>query len=454
MASIVLKHLSELLERKFLKRDKDGYLVIGPEDHPLSPELICPQALEVVRVLKENNYQAYLVGGCIRDLLMGLKPKDFDVATNATPNDVKQLFRRSRIVGRRFQIAHVQFGRDIIEVTTFRSDTSKQGNSAKNGRRLQQSATGVLTRDNVFGSIKDDAHRRDLTVNALYYDPIDNSLHDFCRGLVDLEKGTIRMIGDPATRYREDPVRLLRVARFAAKLNFRVDPKTLKPIAKTARNLSHISAPRLFDETIKLFMSGQGQKVFELLMDFQLFEQIFPQTNRLINQGNSAARALVEQALINTDLRIQNNKRVTPAFIYAALLWPAVQQLASSLQNSGQSPSVAINKASNEVITNQVAITAIPKRFTLAMREIWSLQLMLSRRAGNRAKRLAEHPRFRAGYDFVLLREQVGEDLQGLGDWWTRYQQVDEQQQLKMVEDLPPQRNPRRRNRRRKSRHN
>lgn len=449
----MLKHLSEFLERKFLKRDSDGYVVVGPQDHPLSPQLICPHALEVVRVLKENNFQAYLVGGCIRDLLMGLKPKDFDVATDATPNDVKKLFRRSRIVGRRFQIAHVQFGRDIIEVTTFRSDSTKQGNSSSNNRRLQQSPTGVLTRDNVFGSIKDDAHRRDLTVNALYYDPIDNSLHDFCRGLDDLNKRTIRMIGDPATRYREDPVRLLRVARFAAKLNFRVDPKTFKPIARSAGNLSHVSAPRLFDETIKLFMGGQGREVFELLMDYRLFEQIFPQTSRLINQGNSAARALVEQALINTDLRIQNNQRVTPAFIYAALLWPVVQQLASSLQSAGQSPSMAINKASNEVITNQISITAIPKRFTLAMREIWSLQLMLSRRAGNRAKRLTEHPRFRAGYDFVLLREQVGEDLNGLGDWWTRYQQVDEQQQLKMVEDLPPQRNPRRRNRRRKSRH-
>jgi len=453
MASIVLKHLSELLERKLLKRDNDGYVVVGPQDHPLSPQLICPKALEVVRVLKENNFQAYLVGGCIRDLLMGLKPKDFDVATNATPNDVKQLFRRSRIVGRRFQIAHVQFGRDIIEVTTFRSDSTKQGNSGRNSRHLQQSSTGVLTRDNVFGSIKEDANRRDLTVNALYYDPIENSLHDFCRGLIDLEKRTIRMIGDPATRYREDPVRLLRVARFAAKLNFPVDPKTLKPVAKLAGNLSHISAPRLFDETIKLFMGGQGREVFQLLVDFRLFEQIFPQTSRLINQGNSSARALVEQALINTDLRIQNNKRVTPAFIYAALLWPAVQQLASGMQNSGQSPSMAINKASNEVIANQVSITAIPKRFTMAMREIWSLQLMLSRRAGNRAKRLAEHPRFRAGYDFVLLREQVGEDLQGLGDWWTRYQQVDEQQQLEMVQELPAQRHPRRRNRRRKSRH-
>jgi len=453
MANIVLKHLSEFLERKFLKRDSDDCIVVGPQDHPLSPQLICPHALEVVRVLKENNFQAYLVGGCIRDLLMGLKPKDFDVATDATPNDVKKLFRRSRIVGRRFQIAHVQFGRDIIEVTTFRSDSTKQDNSSSNSRRLQQSPTGVLTRDNVFGSIKDDAHRRDLTVNALYYDPIDNSLHDFCRGLDDLNKRTIRMIGDPATRYREDPVRLLRVARFAARLNFRVDPKTFKPIARSAGNLSHVSAPRLFDETIKLFMGGQGREVFELLMDYRLFEQLFPQTSRLINQGNSTARALLVQALINTDLRIQNNQRVTPAFIYAALLWPVVQQLASSLQSAGQSPSMAINKASNEVIANQISITAIPKRFTLAMREIWSLQLMLSRRAGNRAKRLAEHPRFRAGYDFVLLREQAGEDLNGLGDWWTRYQQVDEQQQLKMVEDLPPQRNPGRRNRRRKSRH-
>jgi len=443
MASTVLKRLTKIFDRKSSQPDSQGNLVISGHDHSLSKKQLCKHALNVVQTLQRNNYQAYVVGGCVRDLLLGLNPKDFDVATDAKPQEVKKLFRRSRIVGRRFQIVHVQFGREIIEVTTFRSNTNVKNT------HLQQAASGLLTRDNMFGTMEEDASRRDLTINALYYDPTKNTLHDFSGGLEDLKDRTIRIIGDPSTRYKEDPVRLLRVARFAAKLDFHVENKTLKPIAKMAEGLNHVSAPRMFDETLKLFMGGQGLAVFNLLTEFNILQQLLPQTHRLIEQGYPYANKLLAQAMTNTDLRISSKKRVTPAFIYAALLWPPVHKYSLEYQQQGHSANVALNKAANDVIGHQISITAIPKRFTTAMREIWSLQLMLPKRAGNRAKRLSEHPRFRAAYDFVLLREQSGEDLNGLGDWWTTYQDASEDQQQEMVNLLTKQQSRRRRSGRR-----
>jgi poly(A) polymerase len=307
----------------------------------------------------------------------------------------------------------------------------------------------MLTRDNVFGSLNDDASRRDLTINAMYYDPGDNSIHDFAEGLDDIEKRVIRIMGDPATRFREDPVRMLRVVRFAAKLGFNIENRTGKPMHKLASNLEHVSPPRLFDETLKLFMSGQGLASFWLLHEYGLFERIVPQISNMMKDRNSLTSKLIEQAFTNTDLRIRAEKRVTPAFIYAALLWPAVQKLAAHYRDRGNSPSYALSKASGEVIAQQISITAIPRRFTLPMREIWDLQLLLPRRGGHRAKRLAEHPRFRAAYDFVLLREQAGEELSGLGDWWTAYQDASEEQREHMARSVgDPGKNRKRRNRR------
>ena len=253
-------------------------------------------------------------------------------------------------------------------------------------------------------------------------------------------------MGDPATRFREDPVRLLRVARFAAKLGFNIEPITEKPMRKLASNLRHVSPPRLFDETLKLFMSGQGLATFWLLYEYGLFDYISPQVSAMMKDRNNLTGKLVEQAFTNTDLRIRNNKRVTPAFIYAALLWPSVQQLAAAYRERGNSPAYALSKAAGEVIAKQIPITAIPKRFTIPMREIWDLQILLPRRGGHRAKRLADHPRFRAAYDFVLLREQAGEELSGLGDWWTAYQNADEEKQQQMAKALgEPKRNRKRR---------
>lgn len=439
----MLKRLSKFFDRSSSQINGGQHLVLKAHEHRLNPKKICRHACEIVRVLQKNNFEAYVVGGCVRDLLLDLNPKDFDIATNATPQQIKNLFRRSRIIGRRFQIVHVQFGREPIEVTTFRS------NNTNKNEKVQQSASGLLTRDNMFGSIHDDANRRDLTINALYYDTENNTLHDFCDGLEDLAKRKIRIIGNPSTRYSEDPVRLLRVARFAAKLGFKVEDKSLKPIEKMAQNLKHVSAPRMFDETLKLFMGGYGLAVFQLLFEYRLFAQLVPQLNRLIEQGHPTAKNMVEQALTNTDLRIRSKKRVTPAFIYAALLWPSVQKVASEYEKQGHPPSSALTKAANEVISNQIPITAIPRRFTMAMREIWSMQLTLVKRGGNRAQRSMENPRFRAAYDFILLREQTGESLNGLGDWWTKYQDASEDERQHMVRNLNSHRSRNRRPRKR-----
>ena len=442
MAINVLKRLAKIFQRT--PSAKDGnHTVLNSQQHQLNHKKISKHACEVIRVLQKNNFEAYAVGGCVRDLLLDLNPKDFDIATNATPQQVKRLFRRSRIVGRRFQIVHVQFGRELIEVTTFRSN-----NTDKNDK-VQQAKSGVLTRDNMFGSIHDDASRRDLSINALYYDTENNTLYDFCNGLEDLAERKIRIIGNPATRYSEDPVRLLRVARFAAKLGFKIEHKTQKPMIKMAANLQHVSAPRMFDETLKLFMGGYGIAVFQLLFEYRLFAHLVPQTNQLIQQGHPTAKKMVEQALINTDLRIRSNQRVTPAFIYAALLWPVVQKTAAEYERQGYPAAGALNRSANEVISNQIPITAIPRRFTLAMREIWSMQLTLVKRGGNRANRSMENPRFRAAYDFILLREQTGESLNGLGNWWTKYQDASEDERQAMVKKLNTHQSRNRRPRRR-----
>jgi poly(A) polymerase len=398
--------------------------------------MIHNSALKVIKVLHENNFDAYLVGGCVRDLLLGMKPKDFDVATNAKPLEIKSLFARSRVVGRRFQIAHVKFGREIIEVTTFRSSATDKDDSLAKDTHLQQADNGILTRDNLFGTISDDADRRDFSINALYYNPVDNTIHDFTNGLRDIEDRTIRVIGDPSTRFKEDPVRLLRVARFAAKLGFSVEPKTLRVIPHTAKNLAHISPPRLFDETLKLFINSQSLATFGLLVEYDLFTHIMPQINLSPKDGDNPSMRLIEQTFTNTDLRTRKGKTISPAFIYAALLWLPVCKLRAHYESLGMTVTIALNKASNEVIARQVSITAIPRRFTTAMRDIWLLQLALPRRSGNRAKRLLLHPRFRAAYDFILLREQVGEDLGGLGNWWTTYQEIDEQERQAMVNAL------------------
>ena len=395
----------------------------------ISPEMIDSNAREVVKTLQKAGFEAYVVGGCVRDLLLGLKPKDFDVATNAAPWEVKPLFRRARVIGRRFQIVHAQFGREIIEITTFRAPADPEQSSAS--RHLKQTDSGVLTRDNVFGSMEEDALRRDFTVNALYYDPSSDTLYDYVDGLADIKRQTLRMIGQPATRYREDPVRMLRAVRFAAKLGFAIEKKTAAPIAKLAPMLGQISSSRLFDESLKLFLSGDGLATYQLLRDHRLMAELVPGITHADNLAT--ADELYALAFANTDQRLAEGKSITPAFIWAALLWPQVAAAATKLERSGLSTAIAVDEAANKVLAKQLARTSIPRRFSQPMREIWELQWRLPQRFGSRAERLVENPRFRAGYDFLLLREHSGEALDGLGEWWTRYQQCDSDQRRQMV---------------------
>ena len=439
----MLKKLSKMFRRRSPTAVNEPH-IISSEQHPLSPEQISAGARKVVEQLSNDGYEAFLVGGCVRDLLMGLKPKDFDVATDATPEQVNQLFRRSRIVGRRFQIVHVRMGSEIIEVTTFRAHHTDKKNNRDDSRR---SSKGMLLRDNIFGSINDDASRRDFTMNALYYHPQDNSIYDYADGLPDIEQRLIHIIGSPVERYREDPVRMLRAIRFAAKLGFQIEDNTAAAITKVHNLLADIPPARLFDEVLKLLMNGHALVTFHLLRQYQLFDILFPATEEALANDPGYYLPFVEKALTNTDIRIRSGMRVTPAFLFAALLWPALKELSKQFEQGDAPPLYALQQAAGEITTRQCQRVAIPRRFTLPMREIWELQLRLPRRAGSQAFRLLENKRFRAGYDFLLLREDVGEIEPGLGDWWTKFQDVDEDKRQAMAESVQQPKNKRRRRR-------
>ena len=457
----MLKKIKTIIDAKVKRRkgdQPDSPRSISAAEYGITPKKISKGAQSVVADLTKAGYDAYVVGGCTRDILLGLNPKDFDVATNATPEQVNDLFRRSRIVGRRFQIVHVRMGREVIEVTTFRAHHEPKQSRLKPGKRDQshRSEKGLLLRDNIFGSINDDASRRDFTMNALYYHPQDNTLYDFANGIRDIQNRTIRMIGEPAQRYREDPVRMLRAVRFAAKLGFDIAPDTAEPIVKMARLLEDIPPARLFDEVLKLFMNGHALATFHLLRQYRLFGLLFPETEKTLNdQSQDWMLPFIEQALANTDKRIRADKGVTPAFLFAALLWPAQHVLRQHYEQRGDSPLFAMQRAAAEITTRQCQRIAIPKRFSIPMREIWEMQLRLPRRRGKQALRLLEYKRFRAGYDFLLLREDVKEVSPGLGDWWTQFQEADSSTREAMIKALSGNRqagggssNPRRRRKR------
>lgn len=406
--------------------------VIPRDQHCISRKNISDSALKVMSRLRNKGYQAYLVGGAVRDLLLGGHPKDFDVATDATPEAVHGLFRNSRIIGRRFRIVHVRFGREIIEVTTFRGhhENGEQDSAPAGGNHSRQSDKGLLLRDNVYGTLEEDAVRRDLTVNALYYDSGKFELFDHVHGLTDLERRSICIIGEPAVRYREDPVRMLRVLRFAAKLDFGIDDKTARAIPGCASLLREIPAARLFDEFLKLFLSGYGAATLEQLLRYDLLQYLFPETSELLHRDEHAL-ALVRAAMANTDQRIAQDKPVTPAFILAALLWPVAKATAAHLEHRGDPPMVAMHSAAQETIAEAAQHISIPRRFSQPMREIWEFQFRLQRRQGKKAAELVDHRRFRAAYDFLLLREQAGEETGGLGEWWTTFQELPLEERLK-----------------------
>jgi poly(A) polymerase len=408
----------------------------------LSPEHINVDALKVVKRLTGAGYQAYLVGGCVRDLLLGSHPKDFDVATDAHPEEVHELFRNSRLIGRRFKIVHVRFGREIIEVATFRAPHS-QIQTEENF-----SDGGMILSDNIYGTFSEDADRRDFTMNALYYDPEHDTIHDEVNGLEDLGNRQIRLIGDPDSRYREDPVRMLRAVRFKAKLGFEIEPTTAEPLKRLGVLLRDIPPARLFEEVLKLFMTGHGEQSFVVLREYDLFGWLFPDANRLLDTNNSAE--LIRLALASTDRRIAADMPVTPAFIFAALLWQPYVEQRARLEEEGESTYIASFEGANEVVSRQLQVTSIPKRFSGPMRDIWSLQHRLPIRSGKKPEALLLHKRFRAAYDFLLLREEAGAQLDGLGEWWTRYQETSEGERDELVAAAPAAAPKRPRRRRRK----
>ncbi len=424
--------------RAYQRRD------IPRDQHRVSRSVISEPAKKVLTRLNKAGFEAYLVGGSVRDILLQGKPKDFDIATNATPEEVHELFRNSRLIGRRFRIVHVLFGREVIEVTTFRGNGADA--DAEPDHLRKSSEHGQLLRDNVYGSLEEDALRRDFTVNALYYCIRDFSVIDFADGVNDLHNRQLRLIGDPETRYREDPVRMLRAVRFAAKLDFDIEPKTEAPIRELAPLLTHIPSARLFEEVLKLLSAGFGEATYEKLIEYELLAPLFPGTAKALAAGEPDE--LIRQALRNTDARIAQGKSVTPYFLFAAMLWPALQEEWHRLQDQGEPVQPALHLAIGLVIGRQVKATAIPKRFSAPMKEIWELQLRLPRRQGKRALATMDNPRFRAAYDFLLVRESAGEIEPGLGKWWTDFQRVDERTRERMLTELSSG-EPRKRKRRR-----
>ena len=393
--------------------------------------------------LKDAGYEAFLVGGGVRDMLLGREPKDFDIATNASPEQVKDEFRNCRLIGRRFRLAHVHFGREVIEVATFRAphDTIV---SEDDDREI---IDGTIIRDNVFGTLEEDAWRRDFTVNALYYDIRDFSVVDYTGGLEDLNAGVLRLIGDPVLRYQEDPVRMLRAIRFAAKLGFVVHPDTEAPLRALAPLLNKIPPARLFEEVLKLFLGNCALQTFELLRHHGLFGQLFSQTEKALeHEEQNFPLTFIAKVLASTDARLSLGKPVTPAFLFAGLLWEPVRMLAQEYEKKGMSELQALQTAAELVTSRQVQIIALPKRFSLPMREIWMMQPRLQRTGGVRSLRLLTHPRFRAAYDFLLLREEAGEVPSEAGAWWTALQSMNEEERTVAVK---PKSGPRKKGRRR-----
>lgn len=396
------------------------------DHHGIAVGLVDAAAMSVVQGLREQGFDAYLVGGCVRDMLLGIQPKDFDVATNATPEEVQRTFRRARMIGRRFRIAHVRFGREVIEVSTFRrqidDDDIVEARSRRelSDRDSARTADGMILRDNVWGTIEEDAFRRDFSINALYYDPIDEVLLDYVGGFDDLKERHLHLIGDANIRLREDPVRMLRAIRFAAKLGFTLDEDTDAAIPGAAYLINAVAPARLFDEVCKLFLLGHAQASWTLLRRYELAELLFPD-----HDASEHSLQLIDDAMRGTDDRIAEDKPVTPGFLIAVLLWDTYRERLARL--SEEMPLVdAREAASLEVLKDQNEIIAVPRRFSQFVRETWLLQPRLESRELKGIDKLMSHPRFRAAYDFLLLRAGVGEVERDLADWWTEFQTADE----------------------------
>ncbi|OOF87143.1 poly(A) polymerase [Rodentibacter ratti] len=409
--------------------------VIKATNFGIHPRMFSRNALSVVEKLQRQGFEAYIVGGSIRDMLLGKHPKDFDVATNARPEQIQNIFQRQcRLVGRRFRLAHIMFGRDIIEVATFRANHS----DARNERQAKQSHEGMLLRDNVYGTIEQDAERRDFTINALYYNPQDNTLRDYFNGIEDLKAGKLRLIGDPITRYQEDPVRMLRAIRFMAKLDMFLEKPSEQPIHELAHLLKNIPPARLFDESLKLLQTGHGVKTYRLLRQYGLFEQLFPSLIPFFTEKeDSFAERMIVTALTSTDERVADKLRINPAFLFAAFFWYPLREKVEILKNEGGlNNHDAYALAGNEVLDLFCQALAAPRRHTAVIRDIWFLQLQLLKRTGSAPVRVMEHPKFRAAFDLLAMRAEVeGGDTIELAKWWHEYQFSNSDQRNQLVKE-------------------
>ena len=426
---------------------------IGAQDHGIDPDLLDDHAVRVVRTLQDAGFQAYVVGGAVRDLLVGRRPKDFDVATDATPEQVKALFRRAFIIGRRFRIVHVVFGRgrehEVIEVSTFRAllaaesadqvaGNEKTSRAELSGKTHVVDASGRVLRDNVWGPQIEDAARRDFTVNAMYYDPVTRTVVDYHGGWADVRSRVLRMIGDPVTRYREDPVRLLRVARFVAKLGFTVEPKTLKPVQAMAASLAQVPGSRLFDEMIKLLQTGHAVQSLLVLQRMGLVAGVFPVLEAALEGAAQDARRreFIDLALQDTDRRVAEGKPVAPSFLLACLLWHEVLGRWTLLKEAGEPPFPALQQAIDAVFEARIGDISGRGKLAADMREIWQMQPRLERRTVSSAPGLIEQPRFRAGFDFLRLRADVDEIPQELAEWWEDYSLGTEEEREALLQAL------------------
>ena len=437
---MIRKFISRVLGRKTPGISGEP-AVLGVSKHGIRREDISSGSRRTVETLQEHGYKAYVVGGAVRDLLAGIKPKDYDVATNATPEQVRHCFRRSRIIGRRFQIVHVMMGSETIEVTTFRGHHDEHS-----GNKAQTDSQGRVLRDNVFGSEKDDAARRDFTVNALYFDPSSETIIDYHHGVADLKQKTLRMIGDPKTRYREDPVRMLRAVRLAAKLSLTIDPEASQPIRELAELIENVPPSRLFDEMLKLLTSGYAVKCVTQLRAEGLHHGLLPLLDVILDQP--LGERFVMLALENTDQRVRDGKPTSPSFLFATLLWHEVLAKWEVIKAGGERPMPALFLAMDEVLDVQAEKLAITRRIAGDIKDIWSLQPRFEQRSGKRPYGVLEQPRFKAGYDFLLLRAESGEIDAELGQWWTDFMNGDGDARAAML--LPPKPDETKKRRRRK----
>lgn len=462
---MIRKFISRVLGRKATKGQSGahgGPAILPVSAHHIRREHISSASRRVCETLQGQGFKAFVVGGAVRDLLAGIPPKDYDIATNATPEQVRRAFRRSRIIGRRFQIVHVMMGSETLEVTTFRGHHGDQPAAAGKVTRgdkhalAQTDEHGRVLRDNVFGSQQDDADRRDFTVNALYYDPSNETIVDYHHGVADVQQKTLRMIGDPAVRYREDPVRMLRAVRLAAKLGLSIDPAAKTPIREMAQLLENVPPARLFDEMLKMLTSGHAVRCVKQLRDDGLHHGLLPLLDVILEQP--LGERFVMLALANTDARVQEGKRTSPSFLFATLLWHQVLLQWQALQAGGERAMPALFQAMDAVLDVQAEKLAITRRIAGDIKEIWSLQPRFEARAGKKPYALLEHPRFKASLDFLQLRAAAEEDrgsdvaaedqLAALAAWWEAFLDADGDRRAEML--MPEKAAQKKRRRRRK----